>query len=162
MLPPRRFVHSGFAEFTDYEGTDTVVRVSISLLAGEQGRKFLEVETRWADSGTVLVNSQPKYVENCEFSDAGRVLASSGHGTLNSAHCDRMVYQSLKTERCGGSAIRVRTVNGVRYSIKVRFRSSVQTTLCCCLSVVLVLSFHPERPTVPMRPSIEARKSRGL
>jgi hypothetical protein len=75
-------MHSGFAEFTDYEGTDTVVRVSISLLTGEQGRKFSEVETRWADSGAVLVNSQPKYIRNCEFSDAGRVLASSGHGTL--------------------------------------------------------------------------------
>jgi hypothetical protein len=42
MLPPRGFVHSGVAEFIDYKGADTIVRVLLSLLAGEQGRKFLK------------------------------------------------------------------------------------------------------------------------
>jgi hypothetical protein len=105
MLPPRRFVHSGFAEFTDYEGTDTVVRVSISLLTGEQGRKFFEVETRWADFGTVLVNSQPKYIENCEFSDAGRVLAAPEHGAIsNSVHSHGIGPTDIKT----GKALEIR------------------------------------------------------
>jgi hypothetical protein len=58
------------------------MRASISPLAGRTGPEVFEVETRWADSGTALINSHPKYMENFETLDAGRVLAASGHGII--------------------------------------------------------------------------------
>jgi hypothetical protein len=76
------------------------MRVSISLLAGELGPEVFEVEMRCADSGTALINSQPKYMENFETLDARRVLAASGHGIIPSF---QLTAEHLASQQVVGS-----------------------------------------------------------